>query len=286
MTSFQKVIKYCAMVFAVLLAVSIIGGIISGIVGGLGALIPDNDSLDEVSVKSDAVDSGEYDNISNIKLDIGIYKVIVEGKDSISNVQISSSNLGKELNITTTGSTLKVESENEHWFSNWLNRGEKHSKGTVYVYVPKDQELDKLDIDSGVGNVKVSDMKMQRFNIDCGVGSVNCENIVADRADIEGGVGSLNLENVELNGLELEGGVGSLNVSGTLTGRTSIEGGMGSVDVDIDGSKDDYNIKSETGIGGIFVDGDKVGNVNYYSEEKDNVLDLEGGMGSINVNFH
>lgn len=284
MTSFQKVIKYCAMAFAVFLAVGIIGGIISGIVGCLKCIIPNDGeySSSKVSVQTDSLNGSEYADISSIKLDIGIYKVIVGGKDSIQNVQLFTSGVNDDLSVTANEGILRIKSEDEHWFKG----GTKHSKGIVYVYVPKNQELNKLDIDSGVGNIKVSDMNIQRFNIDCGVGRVDCKNIVADRADIEGGVGSLTLSDVELNGLDLEGGVGSMNISGILTGRTCIEGGMGSVDVDITGKKDDYNIKSESGIGGVFVDGDKIGSVNYYSEKKDNILSLEGGMGSINVNFH
>lgn len=73
------------MAFAVFLAVGIIGGIISGIVGCLRCLIPDTwkYSSTKVSVQKDSLNGSEYADISSIKLDIGIYKVIIEGKDSI-----------------------------------------------------------------------------------------------------------------------------------------------------------------------------------------------------------
>ena len=77
---------------------------------------------------------------------------------------------------------------------------------------------------------------------------------------------------------------GDINMSANIMGDSEISCGIGNIDIDLIGERQDYSINIEKGIGGIKIDNKKVKNNTSYGKGI-NKLDIDGGIGSINISF-
>lgn len=73
-------------------------------------------------------------------------------------------------------------------------------------------------------------------------------------------------------------------MTSAIKGNSKINAGIGSLELNVLGSKNDYVIKANKGIGNILIDGLNVSD-NYTYGNGEDTLNIEGGIGSINVNF-
>lgn len=298
MNSGQKMIKY----FAILLAASLTIGIIATVVNiGLsvvGVFVSSENKNDNKSNRHHIEESQEneknhsnnnsfyeYDSVENLNVDSSVYKVIIQRGSGISKVRVELDNIPSSYEVSYDESSKTMNLEDEDWIGSIFKKKARASKGKVYIYVPEGKTLNKFTMNMGVGTVEILDISFRGLDIKCGVGKLICTNVSAESAELEGGVGSINLENVSFENFQLEGGVGDINVEGKLTGKTVISAGMGSIDVDINGRKDEYNYNVETGLGSIYIDGEKTGGINFNNNNCFNLLDIEGGIGTIHVNF-
>ena len=87
-----------------------------------------------------------------------------------------------------------------------------------------------------------------------------------------------------LNNLKLEMGVGELNLTAALLGNNEFDFGIGESNLTVLGSKKDYRIDIEKGLGAVTVDGKKVTDFGT-SGNGQHSLEIEAGIGAINLNF-
>lgn len=284
MSEGQKAIKYMAMFLAGCLTICILAAIVNVAIGVLDAVIPDSTTT---SVKNGKVikRTGDYGDIKNLKIESSVYEVVIKEDKDVTGVRVEMQNIPSSYKITTNLDSKTLSAKEENWFSGIFGRHRDNKKSKITFYVPKEDKLDSLDIEMGVGSVSVSDIRMKELKIECGVGSLSCENVQADYADFDGGIGIVNCDEVDFSELDLSGGIGDIEIDGKLTGKSVISGGMGNVTLDVDGKKEDYNYKVEAGLGSIYIDGEKKGDTNSYNNSQSNLIDIEGGIGTIRVNF-
>lgn len=267
MSSVQKVIKYVAIAFAAFLSITIIaaiGSVILGVAGGFS--------------------SGETKNFSEVFVDVESIKV----KSSIAQVdivkgdvfQVTGENVPESMKAYVDNHTLIIKDSNKEW-SNFIGG----SKGIVTITVPEDFVAELTRIDSGLGKVNVEFLNTKKLEISLGTGNIKGYDIVAAQVDIDGGVGNISLDNVTFADTKIEGGVGNINIQGLLTGYTKLKCGVGSVDLSIVGDYDDYSFDIESGLGSIRINGDKVSDMKKTVNGATNELDVEGGVGSINIDI-
>ena len=167
----------------------------------------------------------------------------------------------------------------------WKHFANLHEKAVVTIYIPEDLVFETVEINTGAGKVDVERLAAEELNMEFGAGEVQLENIQAsERADINGGVGKLTIRNGEFQDLDLEMGVGELVFQGRLLGTNDLEFGVGSGKVNLTGSPEDYKIRVEKGLGAITVDGEDLQSGAVFGEGDQSVF-IEGGVGSIRVNF-
>ena len=80
-------------------------------------------------------------------------------------------------------------------------------------------------------------------------------------------------------------GVGETNINALLTGKSDIDAGIGNLNIMLNGSKEDYKINTEKGIGTVRIDGDSISN-NQTFGNGDNLIKIDGGIGNISIKFN
>lgn len=266
MNTGHKVIKYVAIAFAA----SIIFSIISA--GYFIVNIVANGVINNTKVSSEV-----------LKLEKDPSKQVLDINTKVAKVNIKT---GDELKATTDSKYVKIKKKN----NSLIITEKKHSllkkHGSVIITIPNDTEFDAVSIISGVGEVNAkASINTKILEISSGVGESTYDYLyVTKRANIEAGVGEFRIKNGQLKNTNLELGVGSVNITGLLQGKTNVEAGVGEVNIELIGSKDDYKITAEKGVGSIKVDGKSLSDEESYGKGP-NTIDIEGGVGSINVKF-
>lgn len=129
-------------------------------------------------------------------------------------------------------------------------------------------------------------MTINNLDLELGAGKVDIKDIkVLKETNISGGTGQVNITDSELHNTELEIGVGELNLSGKLLDKTEIDCGIGSTNIELIGTKEDYKLNIEKGIGNITINNKKINNNENYGTGK-NKIKISGGIGNINISFN
>ena len=275
MTTLQKVIKYLALAFAIFLTVSIVGGILSA-VGLLGSLFSDDDAE-----RGDVI--GETKN----------YTVSSEISDL--NIQINAADFyikeGNSFSIESNLKNLEVDEKNgcltlKDLTKIKLNGSNAYENAVLTIWVPVGTVFDNVNIKTGAGRFTVDSLSAATIGFELGAGDVTISKLIAEKsANIEGGAGRITISDGAIKNLDLEMGLGQLNLTAALTGDCNLDSGVGEMNVTLLGSKDDYELDIEKGIGNITVDGKNVTDFGS-SGNGANEVDIHGGVGAINVRFN
>ena len=275
MTTLQKVIKYLALAFAIFLTVSIVGGILSA-VGLLGSLISDDEAEwgDVIGETKNYTVSSE---ISDLNIQINAADFYIKEGNSFS-VESNLKNL--EVDEKNGCFTLKDLTKIK------LNGSNAYESAVLTIYVPVGTVFDNVNIKTGAGRFTVDSLSAATIGFELGAGDVTISKLIAEKsANIEGGAGRITISDGAIKNLDLEMGLGQLNLTSALTGDCNLDSGVGEMNVTLLGSKDDYELDIEKGIGNITVDGKNVTDFGS-SGNGANEVDIHGGVGAINVRFN
>lgn len=272
MTSAQRVIKYCATAFAIFLLVSIISGI-AGALGLLGGIFDGNNVLDK---------SKTYEitgNITSLDMDIDAADVSIVLGDKFK----VESNL-KHLTVKEENGTLKIEENSNSWFG-------RKNKGKLVLYIPGGEDInnifdfEKAEIETGAGVLKIERLYTGTLSMDLGAGKVDIDSLYVDNyTDIDGGAGQINIDGGEINNLDFDIGVGEVNLTVAVIGNSKINSGVGATNITLKGIKDSYTVHIKRGMGKATVDGKNMSNDESYGSGT-NLIEIDGGVGSIKVDF-
>lgn len=170
----------------------------------------------------------------------------------------------EEVSVLQQGQEVKLASKKP---------GEKHEEPrTVTFYYPENTSFREVDIEIGAGTAELMDaITADDFSFTVGAGSGSSyDRINAGEISLEVGVGVLDLDIVEA--WEIDG-----------------ECGMGSLDATFAGREDDYFIRTEGGLNSMTIGGNELGGVtgnhSFGNKGAAHTVELECGMGSINIDF-
>ena len=272
MTGVQKVIKYCAMAFAILLVINIVFGtlwLIRSLSGFLGLTSNDNIIMENMQVIGI-----EENNINKLKIEL-----------DFTSLEIKS---GNEFKAETNNSKIKYKSKNGmieiEEESNFWNYKVGYTDSKLVIYIPENMNtLQEVIIESSAGVVDVSDLQVNKFDLEQGAGKVLIENlIVTEKLDIDGGTGKMDILSSSFNNLDLNLGVGEFNLNAILTGNNEIESGVGSVNINLINGLENYKIRAKKGLGSIKINNEEISNNEVYGNGNANI-NIEGGIGNISI---
>lgn len=263
----KKLIKYCAIAFAIFLTINIISAIMFGIIT-LGNIFSSNNDI-----------GGKLENL-NIANNINYLDIEVANTNIIlkqGNILRAETN-NKYLKLKERNNKLIIEDKRNNLFG-------KNNNTDLIIYLPVDQIFNEVSIENGAGRINIEFIKTQKLELELGAGRVEINNVtVTKELDINGGAGKVNIINGNINNLDLDMGIGSLNLESTITGYSDIEAGIGDLNLKLIGSFDNYKLKVNKGIGIATLNGKKIKSALYYGEGP-NLINIDGGIGNININY-
>ena len=266
MTTAQKLIKYCAIAFAVFLIVSIIGGIV-GAVASVPLLVSDGDGIGEM--KTYAVTEA----VKNLEIDLSGARLEIKTGDRFA---VESDH--KYLKVENADGTLAIKEDRPAF-------GFYSEGAQVTLMIPDNFTFDKAAVSTGAGTVKIDTLSSQRLSLDLGAGEVDIGTLTATtRASINSGAGELRIGGGELAGLDLNIGVGEADLESRLTGNCSIDYGVGELNLTLTGTPDDYCITLDKGVGKATLDGAKMSDDVVYGGGEASI-EIDGGVGDMKIEF-
>ncbi|MBQ9086136.1 MAG: DUF4097 family beta strand repeat protein [Clostridia bacterium] len=266
MTDFQKVIKYCAMAFAIFLIVSIVGGIV-GSISSLSRLFDGESPVGELQTYP------VNEDVRELVIDIRGAELKIREGDRFS----VESNL-KKLSVESSGGCLSVIEKNRWGTSSYEN-------ALLVVTLPRDAELKEAELSTGAGKVTVEGLTAETLSMELGAGRVTMKNVaVTGEADIDGGAGQLEIEGGSLANLDLDMGVGELVLRSRLTGTCDLDMGVGQTTLTLIGTKEEYRVRLNKGLGNATFDGESMSDGSVYGSGAHS-LNIDGGVGAIDLRF-
>mgnify|MGYP004656091867 CR=1 FL=1 len=283
MTTLQKVIKYLSIIFGIFLIFVIIYSIL-----GIGYTVNKilkpskyDDIKEEITNVIDDIKDNTNDNsnneeptqeeFNNIKIDL-----------TYSDLEINTGEFKVETNSDNIVTKIKEKTliikEKKTWNIKFKN------KQKVILYLPSNIELTDVEINNGSGKLYIASIIANNIDLDLGAGSTNIDNIIASNADIDTSAGTLNIENGIINNLDLDLGVGKTTINAKLTGKNKIDIGVGSFYLNVLDNISNYKLKLNKGIGTIKVNDEEIKNDTTIGAG-DNIINISGGVGSINIDF-
>ena len=220
-------------------------------------------------------DSQTYEITSEIhSLDIQInaadFKIV-----SVDDFSVES-NL-KYLSVSEKDGVLKIVDE--------AKSNSNYTNAILTLYVPNGIVFHDVDIETGEAKMTVDTLSASSVELKLGAGDVRFESLNASaNVDIEGGAGQITIVSGTLNDLTLEMGMGELDLNVALLGNSDLKFGVGESNLTLIGSKDDYKVDVEKGLGSISVDGKNVSDFGS-SGNGQRHIHIEGGIGAVHIVF-
>lgn len=278
MTTFQKIIKYGAIVFAIYLSVSIIGAILMVATAIFGIKTGIETYKNERSNNQLMIDdwSKEYEDVENLDIDLAFCKLEIKEGEKF---KVDTKNVSDkfECELKSNKLIIKDSKMNNDWYEL------EDITPEVIIYMPKDSKLYDVTIKTGINETRIENLECEKLDLEMGIGRYEVDNLVSNNAEIEAGAGETIIKNSEFERLKLDGGIGKLAITSKVTNNAEIDSGIGKLEIGLIGNKEDYKIKAELGLGNLLVDGNSIkdnqtiynGNVN---------IEVEAGVGETEIN--
>lgn len=160
-----------------------------------------------------------------------------------------------------------------------------YSNAVLTLYVPNGIVFDDVDITTGAAKLTAEALSTSSLKLKLGAGDVQFDSLNASlAADIEGGAGQIAIASGSLNDLTLKMGMGKLDLSVALFGNSDLKFGFGESNLTLIGSKDDYKIDVERGLGSLSVDGNEVSDCGSIGNGQSHI-NIESGVGAVRIVF-
>lgn len=179
---------------------------------------------------------GDYDvaldAFTEVKAEIGVGDVTVRsGSEFRIEVEVEGTVNGQPYRIgcEVEGGVLNIVSHPKNVDD---NKGD--CSAVVVVTVPKDWELDEVELRVGVGDVSVRELSAEEIELEVGVGDLSVTDAVADQVDLSTGVGDVKFTGSPAGTMELTTGVGGIRVKlacGADRCRYTLTSGVGTIKV-------------------------------------------------------
>lgn len=310
----KQVIKYAAVIFALILAASIIGGCLTAGVAVVKQIVErtedtgDRNNNDGNGIwyrdedgdviflgihfggREDVMSGSEEfaaSEIETLYIEGMSGEVIVETWDS-DRISVVYENILEGYEINKEGDTLRIEYDGGNFFI-----GTSFTETPkIHVSVPANKEFKTVLVDKGSGSLKVFDVTAENLKVDSGSGATNISGVDTKELSVDSGSGSVNISDVETEEMRIDSGSGSVTVKDSVLGETAVDVSSGSVTFDevtaknlvVDSSSGRVNYTGYLTGNCVFDTSSGSVNVEVYGVEEDYNIRVDMGSGSFYLN--
>jgi hypothetical protein len=266
MSKYQKIIKYLAIGFGIYLIFCITSIIIGGVIFFTSILNLVN--REDVKLEKVLVDK----NIKKLDIDLNKSNIILKN-GNIFEIQINEDYIDYEQ----IGDRLLITEKRKSWF--------RLDSDTLIITVPDNFVFSSIVIENKTGKINISNILSDELHLDLGIGKTQIDNTkILKDVQIDGGTGEISIENGYINNLDLDIGLGKVYLESFIMGISEIDCGIGNLNLNLYGNESDYKIKLDKGIGTFKINGEKFSSKDVYGTG-DNIINIDGGIGSIDLQF-
>lgn len=240
-----------------------------------------NHRLDDYIAKEDK----NIDDFRNIKVDTDFYDIelIPSSEYRVKYTYIEDLKVPK---ISVENGTLyfKAEDNDDKSFLKFFNNDKQRL--SLKIFYPKEKKFEKIDIDNGLGNVKVAELNCDSLDMNIDLGAIKLIDVIAQNTNLDLELGDIETENLISEGIIIDNEKGNVELGGKLAGKTEIECEMGNVEIETSLSQEEYNYSLNINLGNVTVNGTTIefGSVsNFVEAENDITVNCE--LGDIDIDF-
>lgn len=240
---------------------------------------PDENAIQDIADQGEAIPEGVRNIDVRLKAATLILKTGSEGTWSATDFEPGS------LSVRVDGDTLRVEEED---WRHSIDLGSNFPKPRLEIVLPEGASIGKCRVSLGAGSVVASPLTVDELEMESGAGSIKGTEIVAGKATLKSGAGSVDLESCDFGETRMETGAGKIAYSGSVGDWLDVSTGAGAVDLKLSGSEDDYRIDYSRGLGSVRVGNESfsgVGDGSAGNRNADKKIRLSSGIGSVRVEF-
>lgn len=287
MSSLQRVIKYCAIGFAILLAIGIITFMVNMVYTivtfSSGGGIRSMGRIHNSEIKT--IDYDEtFTGVTGLDIDnaTGNLKIVEGDTFRVEGIDVFE---GFKAEVNGNGTLTVSDNESGFHFFGFNFNGFNSPNSKITVYVPTDFVADEVRIETGAGAVTLENLSADYLYISAGAGNIKGSSLSAEKVKFEGGVGSINLEDVTFKNTSFECGVGNVSIDGILLEENKFDCGVGEVTLKLAGNVNDYDLDIESGVGTVRVNGKKIEEQEHTNRFADNSIEVDGGVGGVRIDI-
>lgn len=285
MTSNQRTIKYIAMGLAIALSVFLISIFIRLGVFFLAPVIGNNWNRNTSSTATYVDNQSSFSNIKEIQIDT-ISDIYVKEGNGLE-IIVEATDVPDSYEAKVDGETLviKMNSTASNFFFRLFQGNNPLHQGKIVITVPKGLSFASVDIQNAVGEITIEDLKTEELHMETGTGDITVSDTTVSYGKADTGVGDIKFNNSYLNDFDINNGVGDVKFEGKLTGECSVDAGVGDVSLRLEGTRNEYNFDLDSGIGSAKIDGDKVARDYDLHQGARNTIEIDAGVGDVDIRF-
>lgn len=200
---------------------------------------------------SDMDFSSSYTEVDTLELDVVAADCAIIPTES-EEWHVSGYGLPASFFCRQDGNTLEIGSKKGFGLSILESIFPVWQDAKLEIKIPAHQIVEKIKIDSGVGNLEMTD------------GMIRCEE------------------------MEIDSGVGDSTIRADITDRLEIDGGVGNLDITLIGEEEDFDYDIDGGVGTVQIGQDmyyEMGSDTKLDNDAEKEIRIDSGVGDVTVRF-
>lgn len=188
------------------------------------------------------------DKINNIDIDGSVAEVefFVKEGDSVE-VEVNQTNK-IQFDVNVKGDTLSIKCNKEHGFHFFDIASDVH----IYIYLPTNT-LDKIEIDSSTGAIRIPDLICNDIEIDISTGETTLKGtVINNELKIDSSTGGIALKDVTAGNMDIDVSTGAIEFDNCEAGEIIAHASTGSISGTLKG---DYLYDATSSTGSVNVPG-------------------------------
>lgn len=188
----------------------------------------------------------KINSVQNIAIDVSSLDVYIEESDDF---YIEYNTRGEDIEYSDSNGLLSIKGTNKYSTKFSLLNFDIQETSYIRIYLPKDMEMQKIEIRDEYGDTKISDVSSNELILQSTAGDMILKNVTADTMDCGQSYGTLTGRDLAAMKFNASTDGGDIDIKDFKTNNADIESGIGEVELKLAGAEEDYSFELDAGFG-------------------------------------